>query len=134
MADSYLAAIGTNDASGPWVANVAFISDSDLNIYWISMTDRRHSEAIAMYKKTAVAITASWEKGKERALQIEGEALQIDAPSLKVVQDYCRKTGKKMPKTATEEITPKHFWYKLTPSYIGLMYSEKFGWDRKSVL
>ena len=42
----YLMSLATVDDGGVWVADVIFIYDDALNIYWMSDSDVRHSKAI----------------------------------------------------------------------------------------
>lgn len=70
-------ATARNDS--PWVCNVWFASDDDLNIYWISSTKRRHSNEIADNPRVAAAICMVHEpsEGDMGALQLEGHAQEV---------------------------------------------------------
>ncbi len=39
--------LGTSRDNRPWVCEVHFVYDDDLNLYWRSLTSRRHSQEIA---------------------------------------------------------------------------------------
>lgn len=63
----------------PWVCNVWFAADDQMNLYWISSTDRRHSRELAANNHVAISIClvrdpSESEKG---ALQIEGTAEKL---------------------------------------------------------
>jgi uncharacterized protein YhbP (UPF0306 family) len=60
----------------PWVCNVHFDADDDLNIYWMSKTNCRHSEDIEKNPQVAVAILVN-EQPPLRGLQIAGKAEQV---------------------------------------------------------
>jgi len=45
--------------TSPWIANVYFIHDTDLHIYFLSKTWREHSKAITSNPRVAVAIADS---------------------------------------------------------------------------
>lgn len=134
MEDAYLATVATNDADGPWAAPVIFVADEQFNIYWLSKAGRRHSEAIAMYKKASAAIVASWQEDAERAIQMEGDAGRIDVPDISIVMAYCKKMGKPEPQSPSDVIRDDLEWYHLAPSRLELLHTEKFGWDRQRVI
>ena len=46
LEQGYLMSLGTVDDRGVWVADVIYVFDDDLNLYWMSKTFRRHSETI----------------------------------------------------------------------------------------
>ncbi|MBI5644534.1 pyridoxamine 5'-phosphate oxidase family protein [Candidatus Kaiserbacteria bacterium] len=133
--DAFLMTLATQDAEGPWAASVIFVADKDFNIYWMSKSDARHSRAIAEGGKVAVAITASWQENKERAIQIEGTAQRIDSISPTIMSALSAKRGKKPePDTAAFILERGLIWYKLTPTRIELIYNELFDYDRQRVL
>ena len=49
-----LATVGADGR--PWVCNVWFAVDKDLNVYWFSATTRRHSKEILQNSHVAVAM------------------------------------------------------------------------------
>lgn len=46
----------------PWLCTVHFVSDEDLNIYWLSTPARRHSQHVASDPKTAIAVAIKTDK------------------------------------------------------------------------
>ena len=54
----YLMSLATLDDGGVWVSDVIFVHDEDLNIYWISDPDVRHSKAIIKDNKVYNVIYA----------------------------------------------------------------------------
>ncbi len=67
--------LATSMDNQPWVCNVWFASDEDLNIYWFSSTNRRHSEEITKNPKVAAAIVLPLTpKDPPRGLQLQGVA------------------------------------------------------------
>lgn len=61
----------------PWLCNVHFYADHDLNIYWRSTTERRHSKEIADNPKVAAVIKVHENTPQEDyviGLTIEGTA------------------------------------------------------------
>lgn len=48
--------LATSKDNQPWLCNVWFAADEDLNIYWFSSTTRRHSQEVAANSKVAGTI------------------------------------------------------------------------------
>lgn len=107
----------------PWLCNVHFYADDDLNIYWRSLTTRRHSEEIAQNPNVAAVIKVHENTPEENyiiGMTVEGTAeLLAEATDHAIVDAYCQKHGKDA-KTADEiksgndpnkfyRITPKNF-------------------------
>lgn len=63
--DAYVMSLGTVDEKGVWVADLIYIPDENFNLYWISMPNARHSQAIERNNKVACTITASYTTNKE---------------------------------------------------------------------
>lgn len=131
----YLMSLGIVDDAGPWVADVIYIFDDDLNLYWMSTTRRRHSMAIdGGHNRVAAAIAVT--QGPEmpdEGLQISGTAQRVSEPLLELLKSWMKK--KKEPvTTAIGAVLTGHVWYKLVPDRIELIYEEKFGYDRQKVL
>ncbi len=58
----------------PWNCTLYFASDREMNIYWISKADTRHSQEIAQNPKVALAIPVKFDDLTVVGLQAEGEA------------------------------------------------------------
>lgn len=77
----------------PWVCEVHFVYDNDLNLYWRSLPDRRHSQEIAANPNVAGNIVEQHGEGmKPRGLYFEGKAehlsnLTADSPEYKLFAD-----------------------------------------------
>jgi nitroimidazol reductase NimA-like FMN-containing flavoprotein (pyridoxamine 5'-phosphate oxidase superfamily) len=67
----------------PWIANVYFVHDSDLNIYFLSKHWREHCQAIELNPQVAIAIADSHQPIYEpqKGLQISGRAQPVDTLS-----------------------------------------------------
>jgi uncharacterized protein YhbP (UPF0306 family) len=71
--------LGTCVENMPWVCEVHFVYDDDLNIYWRSKPSRRHSQEIARNPNVAANIVQQHGKGdKPRGLYVEGTAQQVN--------------------------------------------------------
>ncbi|MBI4435570.1 hypothetical protein HY630_02770 [Candidatus Uhrbacteria bacterium] len=131
----YLASLGIVDEHGPWVADVIYIADEDLNLYWMSTPERRHSRAIDSghnHVAAAIAVTQSADQPDE-GLQISGVAKRVEQPSLELLKQWMRKKRKPLT-SAIGAVLTDHVWYQLMPDRIELIYQEKFGYDRQKVL
>lgn len=78
LASTQLMQISTSSNDQPWTATVYFAFDSNLNIYWLSRSDRRHSLDIEKNPKVSGAIAKLHTYGeKVRGVQFEGVAEKL---------------------------------------------------------
>ncbi len=71
--------LATHDDGGVWVADVIFIFDDDLNIYWLSETKTRHSQAIIKNPNVAATITLTSKAGEPNiGIQFAGTAEKLE--------------------------------------------------------
>lgn len=132
---THLMSLATHDDVGPWVADVIFIYDEDMNIYWMSDPETRHSKAILKNNTAAGAITYST-KSKESNLgiQFEGIAKQLQGVQFELLIKHLAKRGYPKPELSqARKILDGDLWYQITPSKIFLIDEENFGYDRKSL-
>jgi uncharacterized protein YhbP (UPF0306 family) len=63
----------------PWACTVHFYADENLQIYWMSTPERRHSLEVKDDKRVAVAVAIRAERDKPPiGVQMEGDAERID--------------------------------------------------------
>jgi len=127
----YLLSLASVDESGPWVSDVIYTFDGDLNLYWISQSESRHSKAFVTNPLASGAITVVEKpEGKGIGLQISGTVrmlAQIPANSLAL---YTKKR-----KGETQWIpSAGEVWYRLTPSKFDLIYEPLFGFTKKFLI
>lgn len=115
----------------PWICNVWFAADSDLNIYWISATTRRHSEEIAKnpYVAASICLVREPNESSKGALQIEGVVTQLKKPLeiAKILKLYASRgifTAKQV-KSFMADLEYPHRFYKITPSVIAMFEDGK---------
>ncbi len=80
LASQSTMALGTagSDDGRPQVAPLFFASDDDLNLYWVSDPDSRHSRNLAGWNDASAAIFAqTWEWTGIKGVQIEGDAMPV---------------------------------------------------------
>lgn len=70
--------LGTSKDGKPWVCEVHFAYDDDLNLYFRSLTSRRHSQDIAANPNVAGTIVKQHAQGQEPlGVYFEGVATQL---------------------------------------------------------
>lgn len=74
--DMYVMQLATSHDDKPWICNVHFWADDDLNLYWMSVPNCRHSEEIATNGRAAAAFAVHVE-APVVGVQIEGDAEQL---------------------------------------------------------
>ena len=72
-----LATAGENDGR-PQVTPLFFASDDQINLYWFSDPDSRHSVNLADWEDASITIYAvTWDWANIQGVQIEGDALTV---------------------------------------------------------
>ncbi len=76
----------------PWVCTVYYVEDDDLNLYWLSLPTRRHSQEIAKHNKVAVTVPLKFDK-PTIGIQAEGDAEAVADKELiaEVMQRYVQR-------------------------------------------
>ncbi len=122
----------------PWVCNVWFASDDDLNIYWFSSTNRRHSKEILGNNKVGAAIVLpQTPKDPPRGLQLQGVAQVLTKKedierAISVYRDRVFPI-EDINELMEDEETP-HKFYKITPNQFVLFDAVNFGDDWRQEL
>ena len=108
----------------PWICNVWFASDKDLNIYWISSTTRRHSEELKDNDHVAAAMcqVSDPKDTAKGGIQLEGIAHEVTNPleMAKALKLYVARgifTLDQLKKFMADATKP-HRFYKITPRRI----------------
>jgi uncharacterized protein YhbP (UPF0306 family) len=73
--------IATVDGEQPWSCIVYYASDEDLNIYWISKPDTRHSRELSSNAKVAASIPIKFDDLTVIGVQLEGDAELVEDAS-----------------------------------------------------
>ncbi len=117
--------LATSADDKPWVCNIHYYSDDALNFYWVSTTERRHSQDIAHNPQAAGTILVHANTPEENyviGISVEGTAELIgEQLDDKTGQGYIRKLGKD-PSLLTDIASGKnpHKFYCLKPTRIVL--------------
>lgn len=130
----YLMSLATTDEGGPWVADIIYVYDDGLNIYWLSNESVRHSQAIERDSRVAATITLTYApETPEISLQIQGMAERIEGDDLERASLYEARRGKLPPKSEGEIMKPGQSWYRLRPTKIEIIDTRVWG-RKKQVL
>lgn len=133
LIQGYLMSLGTADESGPWVSDVLYVFDN-MDIYWLSSANTRHSKAVESNGKASATITLTGKLGdEEKGLQIEGKAEKVEGDILEIAKKHRLKRGKPAPEKEGEILEGNESWYKLTPTKIEIINAPLWGFAKKSL-
>lgn len=117
LSTSFILQIATIGESGPWVCSVYFVFDNELNIYWLSEPQVRHSKNIEQNQRTSITMAIKTDL-PVIGLSAEGEAEIVKdlQTAENVMQKYIAKydEGKQFLDRFKKGIN-KHQLYKFTP-------------------
>lgn len=112
----------------PWISTVYFVADDELNLYWLSWPERRHSREIAENPQVAATVVIKTDK-PVIGVQLDGVA-DIVTDSTRVVEVMDRYVAKydagKEFVAKFAEGTNHHVLYALTPQHIQLFDEVQF--------
>lgn len=115
--------LGTSVDNKPWISTVYFVADSERNIYWLSLPERRHSKEVVTNPQAAVAIAI---KQDIPVIGIQAAGLvsivKDDSIVKQIVETYVSKydgAGKDFHQRFVAGKN-KHQLYKLTPTQLVL--------------
>ncbi len=131
LEQGYLMSLATADSSGVWVSDVIYIHDEDLNIYWMSDPEVRHSQAVDQNNKAAGTITVSGIGEDNLGIQFEGDIERIDGPRYDLAVKHFTKRNKPVPEEE-EDVLQGDSWYMLRPKKIQLTHERLFGFDKQT--
>jgi uncharacterized protein YhbP (UPF0306 family) len=115
--------LATCEGDTPWVCEVHYSYDHDLNIYWRSVLSRRHSQEIAKNSKVAGNIVVQHQPGENvQGVYFEGNASLLDNvdENHQAYLTYSRRFGAG-PKILEEAKTPdghRFFMIKVNNFYV----------------
>lgn len=123
--------LATSVNNKPWVCNVHYYTDKDLNFYWISTLSRRHSKEIELNMNIAVTIKVHEDTPNEQyiiGLSAEGKAeLITEKKSKKIADKYKNKLGKQQ--SLIDDIFAgrnPHKFYRMKPENFVLFDTKNF--------
>jgi uncharacterized protein YhbP (UPF0306 family) len=128
LSQSRMMQIATVDGDQPWICTVYYVEDEDLNLYWLSLPTRRHSQEIQKHNKVAIAVPVKFDK-PIIGIQTEGTAEVVNDAELiaKVMESYVSKydSGKDFYDNFVTR-TNQHQLYKFSPKHYKLFDEEEY--------
>lgn len=123
--------IATCSNNNPWVATVHFAYDENLNLYWISSFERRHSIELEQNANVAAAIVKPHTSGeKVRGIQLSGQASRLSGNDAAFGMEIYTKrynTPRERVKNIVEQANEeKHVIYKIKPELFVLFDEVNF--------
>lgn len=132
LENGFAMSLATIDGSGVWAANVTYVHDSEFNLYWLSRTNVRHSEAIMESPGVSATITLGSNPNRSViGLQISGVAEKLEGELPKIADQRRIKSGDAPPAKQDGALYPIVSWYRLKPKKIELMHVPLFGFNKK---
>ena len=105
--------ICTSSNNKPWSATVFFAFDKDLNLYFFSTENRRHSKEIISNPHVAGAIAREHKEGLEepsRGVQFEGECKLVELSVVKEAYELYKKRFPEITEFHDLEDAPKELY------------------------
>lgn len=136
LAQSHLMTLAVHDAEGVWAADVIFVYDEELRLYWISDPGTRHARAVDISGEAAATITASRQsKEPNFGLQIAGRVQKLHGTQYALVAKHFAKRGHETPpeENDNDRMFENLVWYELQPTTIHLIDEANFGFDKQVV-
>lgn len=132
LEQGYLMSLGFADGHGLWVADVIYVFDDELNLYWMSGPDARHSRAIGTHPQMAGTITVSGPGEDNFGIQFAGQATKVDGLRPDLVVKHFTKRHRPIPAPG-DDVLDSDRWYRLTPDFFELIDERHFGFERQKV-
>ena len=119
LKEARLMQVATSQDNQPWACTVYFAFDEDLNLYWISKTDRRHSKEIRNNEKVAGTIVFPHTPGDDvQGIQFQGIAKELTDKKEAIIgmKYYAERYGVKPERVNTIlDGSDGHTCYKIMP-------------------
>lgn len=122
QSDAPVMQIATVSDDKPWIASVYFVADSELNVYWLSWPQRRHSVEVSANAQVAATVVIKTDR-PVIGVQLEGHVEGVlDAKVVRAVMElYVAKYNEgKQFYDAFVAGTNKHRMYRLRPRAVQL--------------
>jgi uncharacterized protein len=133
LAGTHLMSLSTRDDAGLWAADVIFVFDDELNLYWMSDPTARHSKAIVENGEVAGTVTSSVVgKVPNFGVQFAGRAEKLEGARYDLAIKHAAKRGRPAP-LENEDVLNGRSWYKLELTKLHLIDEENFGYDAQEV-
>jgi uncharacterized protein YhbP (UPF0306 family) len=128
--------VATAKGDQPWICTVHYVHDDNLNIYWLSEPNRRHSQELSINNKAAIAVAVKIDNPVV-GIQAEGRVVVVSDKDevVKVMELYVSKydKGHDFYKNFVAG-TNRHWMYKFIPSSVALFDEMNFPENGKQLL
>lgn len=125
--------LATSAGNQPWVCNLHYYTDEDLNFYWLSTPERRHSKEISNNPRVAICINVHENTANEDyiiGISAEGTAELLPNIEASILQAYGAKLGTSKSFLGTvQDGTNPHRLYKFTPKSFVIFDTKNFPKD-----
>jgi uncharacterized protein YhbP (UPF0306 family) len=128
----YLMSLGTVDEAGIWVSDVIYVHDDNLNLYWMSDPDTRHSRSVRADSRVAGTVTVSGKGEPNFGIQFAGKAEKIEGPRYDLAVMHFSKRGKSIPREE-EDVLQGDSWYMLKPDFVEVIHEPLFGFKKQKL-
>lgn len=121
LSENKLMQLATQSEGKLWVCNLYFVVGKNLNIYWTSARNRRHSMEVEA--NPIVAATIVNDEDKKQAVQIAGKAYRITPEESQYAHEtYGNKLGQKDSRMdeVNEDTKQSRAYWVLKPDYFEL--------------
>lgn len=129
--------LGTSENDQPWICTLHFYSDADLNFYWCSTTDRRHSKELAHNSKAACYVLVHENTPEEDyviGVSVEGHAELVHGGNVAAAaKGYVEKLGKDEA-TLQSILSGEQPFYRLKAEQVVLFNNKDFPENPRQVL
>lgn len=128
--------VGTIDSDGnPWICNVHFGVDENLNLYFVSKEDSNHSKHISEKKEVAFTVYTFNKTGKNDKASVQGKGLAEPLYDLQSISVGAKTISEKFSKWIIDpqdmvSNPEKKRMYKISPTYIKYLDSIVLGDER----
>lgn len=123
--NTFLMSLATNTTNGIWVSDVIHVTDGITpNIYWISSSHSKHSQALESLSECAISITHTQKAGEPKlGVQMRGFAKKFEGDAYALTCLHAEKQG--LPKPASvAEYCGDDLWYVFTPDVVQIFDEE----------
>jgi uncharacterized protein YhbP (UPF0306 family) len=137
LSESRMMQIATVNNEQPWICTVYYVEDEDLNLYWLSLPTRRHSQEIEKHNKVAIAVPVKFDKNPIIGIQVEGVAEVVKNPDVvkKIMKQYVKKYGSGKDFYDNFIASKNEHWlYKFVPKEYKLFDENKFKDNPEKIL
>jgi uncharacterized protein YhbP (UPF0306 family) len=129
LSSAYFMQVATVKDNQPWVCTVHFVSDDQLNLYWISLPSTRHSQELLTNSKVAgTVVLPHAPDDKVRGIQFQGVAEELNGESARPgLELYAKryKIGSDWVESMVSA-TDEHRCYRIKPSMFVLFDQVNF--------